>query len=181
MVVEISVERPERLGLRSAKPAATVRNPFFGKASLIESEQAHSRVTCIRQAPCRVRYDKEKQRMNIRLTIAAGALIASAACSSSSSPTTPSNGSGTQVSIVSGSSALTTTAYSPNPVVVAVGGTATWKNNDNVAHTASANDGTWGSGSIAPGASFSRTFPTAGSFLYKCTIHPGMVGTVTVQ
>ena len=119
--------------------------------------------------------------MNIRVIITCGALIASAACSSSSSPTTPSTPSGAQVSIVSGATALTTTAYSPNPIVVAVGGSATWKNNDNVAHTASANDGTWDSGSIAPGASFSRTFPAAGSFPYKCTIHPGMVGTVTVQ
>ena len=119
--------------------------------------------------------------MNIRLMLMSVALIASAACSSSSNPTTPSGGSGNNVSIVSGASAMTTAAYSPNPIVLAVGGTATWKNNDSVAHTATANDGTWDSGSIAPGASFSRTFPAAGSFPYKCTIHPGMVGTVTVQ
>jgi plastocyanin len=25
------------------------------------------------------------------------------------------------------------------------------------------------------------TFPSAGSFPYHCSIHPGMVGTVTVQ
>jgi plastocyanin len=25
------------------------------------------------------------------------------------------------------------------------------------------------------------TFPSAGSFPYRCSIHPGMVGTVTVQ
>jgi len=117
----------------------------------------------------------------MRLIITCGALIASAACGSSSSPTMPSNSSGTPVSIVSGSSSLTTTAYSPNPIVLAVGGMVTWKNNDNVTHTATANDGTWDSGSIAPGASFTRTFSTAGSFPYKCTIHPGMVGTVTVQ
>ena len=119
--------------------------------------------------------------MKIRLIITCGALIASAACSSSSSPMMPSNSSGTPVSIVSGASSLTTTVYSPNPIVLAVGGTATWKNNDSVTHTATANDGTWSSGSIAPGASFSRTFPAAGSFPYRCTIHPGMVGTVTVQ
>jgi len=118
--------------------------------------------------------------MSIRLILTCGAIVAAAACSSSS-PTTPSNVSGTPVSIVSGATSLTTTAYSPNPIVIAVGGTATWKNNDNVAHTASANDGTWDSGSIAPGASFSRAFPAAGSFPYKCTFHPGMIGTVTVQ
>jgi plastocyanin len=25
------------------------------------------------------------------------------------------------------------------------------------------------------------TFPSAGTFVYHCTIHPGMTGTVTVQ
>ena len=119
--------------------------------------------------------------MNIRLMLMSVALIASAACSSSSNPTMPSSGSGNNVSIVSGASSLTTTAYAPNPIVLAAGGTATWKNNDSVTHTATANDGTWDSGSIAPGASFSRTFPAPGSFPYKCLIHPGMVGTVTVQ
>jgi len=120
--------------------------------------------------------------MTIRLMFTAAALIAAAACSSSSSnPTTPSTPGGNNVSIVSGASSMTTTAYSPNPIVMAVGGTATWKNNDSVAHTATASDGTWDSGSLAPGASFSRTFPAAGTFQYKCTIHPGMVGTVTVQ
>ena len=36
-------------------------------------------------------------------------------------------------------------------------------------------------GPIAPGGTFSRTFSSAGTFPYRCTLHPGMVGTVTVQ
>jgi plastocyanin len=44
-----------------------------------------------------------------------------------------------------------------------------------------ANAGAWNSGSIAPGGKFSMTFTVAGSFPYHCSIHPGMVGTVTVQ
>jgi plastocyanin len=39
----------------------------------------------------------------------------------------------------------------------------------------------WDSGSVAPGGTFSMTFPTAGTFPYHCGIHPNMVGTVTVQ
>jgi plastocyanin len=54
-------------------------------------------------------------------------------------------------------------------------------NNDSIAHTATANDSSWDSGTLAPGASFSRTFPTSGTFQYRCSIHPNMVGTVTVQ
>jgi len=76
---------------------------------------------------------------------------------------------------------LTTTAYAPNPIAVTVGGTVTWTNNDTVTHTSTADGGAWNSSSIAPGGTFSRTFSSAGTFQYHCTIHPGMVGTVTVQ
>ncbi|HKW13623.1 MAG TPA: plastocyanin/azurin family copper-binding protein [Candidatus Krumholzibacteria bacterium] len=37
------------------------------------------------------------------------------------------------------------------------------------------------SGNIAPGASFSHTFATAGSFAYHCNFHSVMKGTVTVS
>lgn len=118
-----------------------------------------------------------------------GLIVATAFACSNDSPATPSPTptptptptAGTNVSIVSGASTMTTTAYSPNPVNVAVGGTVTWVNNDNTAHTSTANGGAFDSGTIAPGASFSRMFPSAGSFPYHCTIHPGMVGTVNVQ
>jgi plastocyanin len=105
----------------------------------------------------------------------------------SDSPSAPSTGSatsgtsGTPVSIVSGASTLTTTAYSPNPLNVTVGTTVTWTNNDNTSHTSTADNGRWSSPVIAPGGQFSTTFTSAGSFTCKCTIHPGMVGTVNVQ
>jgi len=116
--------------------------------------------------------------MNLRIASVATLLVLAMGCSSSpSAPTTT----GTPVSIVSGSSDLTTTAYNPNPVSVAVGGTVTWMNNDNTAHTSTADNGSWNSGSISPGGSFSMTFPAAGTFTYHCTIHPGMIGTVNVH
>jgi len=37
------------------------------------------------------------------------------------------------------------------------------------------------SGNVAPGASFSHTFTTAGSFAYHCNYHAVMKGTVTVS
>jgi plastocyanin len=64
---------------------------------------------------------------------------------------------------------------------VAVGTTVTWTNNDTTAHTSTADNGQWSSGSLAPGQSFSTMMSTSGTFTYHCTIHPGMVGTVTVQ
>ena len=94
-------------------------------------------------------------------------------------PTT--GGSGTPVAIVAGASTRTSNAFAPNPISVTAGATVTWTNNDTVAHTSTADNGQWNSGSIAPQGSFSRMFPAAGTFTYHCTIHPGMVGTVNVQ
>jgi len=85
------------------------------------------------------------------------------------------------VSIVVGASTQTTTAYTPNPVSIAVGGTVMWTNNDSTTHTSTSDGGVWNSGAIAPGRTFSQTFSTAGTFPYHCTIHPRMVGTITVQ
>jgi plastocyanin len=54
-------------------------------------------------------------------------------------------------------------------------------NNDNLAHTSTADGGAWNSGTIQPGGQFTFTFQSAGTFTYHCSIHPGMVATVTVQ
>ena len=114
------------------------------------------------------------------------ALLGFSVACSSSSPSTPSptpspSGSSVAASIVTGASTMTTTAYTPNAITVSVGGTVTWTNNDSTSHTSTANGGAWNSGSIAPGGKFTMTFSAAGSFPYHCSIHPGMVGTVTVQ
>jgi plastocyanin len=124
--------------------------------------------------------------MRTRLVFGLAALVAVASCGSSSSPTSPSpsptgSGSGSSVSIVSGARTLTTNAYNPNPVTISRGTTVTWMNNDSIAHTSTADGGAWNSGNMAPGASFSQTFQTTGSFTYHCALHPNMVGTVTVQ
>jgi plastocyanin len=68
-----------------------------------------------------------------------------------------------------------------NPLAVTVGTTVTWTNNDSIAHDSVADNGLWNSGILGPGQSFQFRFATAGTFTYKCTIHPNMVGTVTVQ
>lgn len=73
-------------------------------------------------------------------------------------------------------------AFSPNPVEIAVGDTVTWTNQDEVPHTATAEDrGVLQSGTISPGSSFSQTFETAGEFPYFCEFHPNMTGTIVVQ
>jgi plastocyanin len=108
-----------------------------------------------------------------------------AACSSSyaspSSPSQPTAGSSMSVSIVRGASGLTSAAFTPNPDTIAVGDAVVWTNNDSTAHATTADDGSWNSAAIEPGAAFSRTFTTAGTYTYHCSIHPGMIGTVTVR
>ena len=110
-------------------------------------------------------------------------LMSAIACGSSSSTSpspTPTPGS-SSVTIPAGASNLGNQAYSPDSVNVSVGGTVTWMNNDSTAHTSTSDASGWDSGVVAPGASFSRTFPTAGTFSYHCTLHTGMVGKVVVQ
>ena len=125
--------------------------------------------------------------MTLRLACAGLLLTLSIGCGSPSysGPSSPSPmpapGSAASVSIVAGSSTLTNAAYAPNPVTVPVGGTVTWMNNDSVPHTSTGADGAWNSGSIAPGGQYSKAFAAAGTFSYRCTIHPNMIGTVRVQ
>jgi plastocyanin len=70
--------------------------------------------------------------------------------------------------------------FSPASVSVAVGDTVTWHNTGQAPHTATANDGSFDTGTINAGGSGSHTFSSAGTFSYICTIHPNMKGTVRV-
>jgi plastocyanin len=71
-------------------------------------------------------------------------------------------------------------AFEPASLEVPVGTTVTWTNAGAAPHTVTADDGAFDSGELAPGASFSQTFDTAGSFAYHCEIHPDMTGTIVV-
>lgn len=72
-------------------------------------------------------------------------------------------------------------AYQPSTTIVTVGQTVTWQNSTLMPHTVTAIDGTFNSGVMAGGTSFSVTFTTPGTFLYKCLVHPTMKGTVIVR
>src|SRR5215204_6605182 len=85
---------------------------------------------------------------------------------------------GTSVSIASGSSSLTDTAYQPNPIQVSVGNTVTWTNNDSQPHTVTSGsngqpDNKFNSSPnfsplLNPGQTFSFTFTQAGTYPYFC-------------
>jgi plastocyanin len=70
--------------------------------------------------------------------------------------------------------------YQPDPVVVQVGGKVIWQNQDTAPHTATADDGSFDTGTIEKGKIGSETFKEAGTFTYFCEIHPTMHGSVEV-
>jgi plastocyanin len=72
-------------------------------------------------------------------------------------------------------------SFNPKEMDVPVGTTVTWTNLDSVAHTATADDGTFNSGNLNPGQSYSYQFDKSGSYTYNCTYHPGMQGTIVVK
>jgi plastocyanin len=73
-------------------------------------------------------------------------------------------------------------SYSPNPQTVRVGQTVAWRNSDSSTHTATQDSAGFNTGNIAGGATSSPiTMSAAGTFPYHCTLHPGMIGTITVQ
>ncbi len=66
-------------------------------------------------------------------------------------------------------------AYSPQPIQAKVGDVVTWTNNDSAPHTATLEDGSCTTDTIAKGATGSLVFNVAGTYTYKCMIHPGQM------
>jgi plastocyanin len=72
-------------------------------------------------------------------------------------------------------------AFGPPNATIAPGTTVTWVNNDQVPHTATANDGAFDSGTLQPGQSYSFKFDRPGTYAYHCNIHPDMTATIIVS
>ena len=74
--------------------------------------------------------------------------------------------------------------FQPKVDTVDVGATVTWTNNGSVAHTTTSDTGVWDQ-QLAPGATFSRQFPHAGTYPYHCRFHgspgAGMAGVIVVR
>lgn len=72
-------------------------------------------------------------------------------------------------------------AFAPARVEITAGTTVVWRNAGEVAHTATARDGSWDSGLVQPGATWQRRFDAPGTYAYVCTPHPQMTGTIVVR
>jgi len=112
------------------------------------------------------------------LAITLGFVACALGCSSSSTSSAANCASSGASATISASDALT---FSPGSATITHGQSVCWQNTGAIAHTVTSNDNTSFNSNLAGGAMFQFTFPTAGSFPYRCTIHPGMTGTITVN
>jgi plastocyanin len=71
--------------------------------------------------------------------------------------------------------------FQPDPVNVAAGDSVQWTNRDDSDHTVTADDGSFDSGAMEQGDTFTQTFSAAASIKYHCEFHAGMKGTVIVS
>lgn len=97
----------------------------------------------------------------------------------------------TNIAVPSGTGASNQAlTFTPQTVklVVGVNNTITWTNNDNTNHTITFDSAPSGvnlasltdPNNLAPGASFTRTLLTVGTYHYHCDIHSWMHGSITV-
>lgn len=79
-------------------------------------------------------------------------------------------------------------AFRPSPMLIGVGDTVTWRNDDSTPHRITSGDGpsdpnfgaVFDSGMLGPKRTFSHTFDSQGEFPYFCQIHPTMTGLISV-
>lgn len=72
------------------------------------------------------------------------------------------------------------TGYSPVTVSIKAGRTVTFVNGDIVKHTATADDLSWGTGTMEAGGTFTHRFATAGTFTFFDSYDSSNTGTITV-
>jgi plastocyanin len=68
-------------------------------------------------------------------------------------------------------------SFDPNPAPAPSTGVA-WRNDDNVVHRIVANDGSFDTGNIAPGATSAMQRLATDGTNYHCSLHPTMIGAI---
>ena len=74
-----------------------------------------------------------------------------------------------------------TESYNPTAIKVNLTTTVTWENDDFVTHSVTDVEGSFDSGFIQAGSTWSHIFEKSGEYDYFCTLHPWMKGTVSVN
>lgn len=71
--------------------------------------------------------------------------------------------------------------FIPATLTVRAGDKVTFVNDDDDAHTATADDASWDSEGLNQGQKWVHAFTKAGKIMYHCTVHPMMHGTIVVR
>jgi quinohemoprotein ethanol dehydrogenase len=71
--------------------------------------------------------------------------------------------------------------FQPLRIKVKAGGSVTWTNDGKVPHDATAQDGSWSTGEVAPGKSATVKFDKPGTYTYVCKDHPWSYGQLIVE
>jgi alcohol dehydrogenase (cytochrome c) len=71
--------------------------------------------------------------------------------------------------------------FQPMRIKVKAGTTVTWTNDGKETHSATAQDGSWTTGEVAPGKSATVKFDKPGKYTYICKDHPWSYGEITVD
>jgi plastocyanin len=129
------------------------------------------------------RFSNRLTQLALLVTIALSAAALSACGPFAFGPCTPKgggNGSATStVQVVADANKVGT--YQPENVTIQSGQSVTWAWQDQSnQHSVTADDGSFDSCLQKAGSSFTVTFAKAGTYGYKCSIHPQMIGRVTV-
>jgi plastocyanin len=72
-------------------------------------------------------------------------------------------------------------AFVPASLTVKAGDKVTFVNDDDDAHTATADDAAWDSEGLNQGQKWTHAFMKTGKITYHCTVHPMMHGTIVVS
>lgn len=70
--------------------------------------------------------------------------------------------------------------FVPPVLTIKVGSRVTWGNKDGTAHTATADKGSFDTGTLNKGQRMTITFHKPGTFTYHCSFHAFMTGTIKV-
>jgi plastocyanin len=71
--------------------------------------------------------------------------------------------------------------FVPPTITVAAGQNVTFINDDDDAHTVTADNNTWDSEGLNQGQKWTHAFERTGKIAYHCTVHPFMKGTIVVR
>jgi len=73
-------------------------------------------------------------------------------------------------------------AYAPQTVMLPVGSTVTWTNEDVAPHTITSDSGTeLNSPQLSQRQTYEHTFSLPGTYTYHCVLHPTMRATIIIQ